>query len=270
MNSINILSYFSTYPYEVYRRFLGSLYDTGFNGNVTFFMMQDSIDEISVTIKSNFKNVEIEPFYQLKIPCHLYTVRFFLYLKYLNSVDLDPNGYTLFCDGRDVLFQKNPEKFILTNDELFLFQEENILINQSKINNQWYSVLKNIILHDINYSHKPVICAGTILVKNSYVIKFLEIFIEYVINYKICQTDLNLDQGLYNYLHYANKFDCSSKLMTNDDNLVNTTGYGIKKINEDNLIVNQENQISYIVHQYDRFSQEERKKLSTKYNFYEW
>ena len=58
--------------------------------------------------------------------------------------------------------------------------------------------------------------------------------------------------------------------MTNIDNLVNTTGYGFKKINEDNLIVNVHNEISYIVHQYDRFTQSDRKKISSKYNFYEW
>ena len=58
--------------------------------------------------------------------------------------------------------------------------------------------------------------------------------------------------------------------MTNIDNLVNTTGYGFKKINKDNLIVNMNNQVSYIVHQYDRLPQSDRKKISSKYNFYEW
>ena len=269
MNSINILSYLSTYPYEVFRRFLGSLYDTGFKGKVTFFMMQDTIDELANKIKSNFNNVEIKPFYLLKIPCHLYTVRFFLYLEYLKSLKLDPNGYTFLCDGRDVLFQKNPEIFPLSNNEIFLFEEENILIKNSNINNQWYNVLKKIIGHDLNYNDKTVICAGTILLKNSYIIKFLEIFLEYVINFKLCQTGINLDQGLYNYLYYADKLK-SPKIMTNNDNLVNTTGYGIKKINKENLIVNKDDKVSYIVHQYDRFSLLDRKKISNKYNFYEW
>ena len=270
MNSINILSYFSTYPYEVFRRFLGSLYDTGFKGKVTFFMMQDTIDDLSNKIKSNFEKVEIEPFYELKTPCHLYTVRFFLYLKYLNSIKLDPQGYTLLCDGRDILFQKNPEEYPLSNNDIFLFQEENITIKESNINNKWYEVLKKIFRHNLNYNDKPVMCAGTILLKNSYIIKFLETFLEHVISYKLCQTGLNLDQGLYNYLYYADELKCSPKVMTNIDNLVNTTGYGFKKINEDNLIVNVHNEISYIVHQYDRFTQSDRKKISSKYNFYEW
>ncbi|SVD64278.1 uncharacterized protein METZ01_LOCUS417132, partial [marine metagenome] len=259
MNSINILSFFSTYPYEVFRRFLGSLYDTGFKGKTTFFMMQDTIDQLSNTLKSKFKKVEIKPFYELKIPCHLYTVRFFLYLKYLNSIQLNPNGYTLLCDGRDVLFQKNPEDYPLSDNDLFLFQEGNVLIKESKINYQWHEVLKKIFQHNINYSYRPVICAGTILIKNSYVIKFLETFIEYVINFKLCETGLNLDQGLCNYLYYANKLKCNSELMTNDDNFVNTTGFGVKKINKNSLIVNRKNEVSYIVHQYDRFTLEDRK-----------
>ena len=39
------------------------------------------------------------------------------------------------------------------------------------------------------------------------------------------------------------------------------------KINECNQIVNKNNDVSWIVHQYDRFSHELKQQISVKYNF---
>jgi hypothetical protein len=57
------------------------------------------------------------------------------------------------------------------------------------------------------------------------------------------------------------------KLLSNDDNLVNTVGNDLHKINEDKLIVNKNSDISWVVHQYDRFSNELKKLISVKYNY---
>ena len=60
-----------------------------------------------------------------------------------------------------------------------------------------------------------------------------------------------------------------SLILTNEDNLVNTVGCDVHVLNEDNLIVNKNNDISFIVHQYDRFCLEYKEKISSKYNFKE-
>ena len=39
------------------------------------------------------------------------------------------------------------------------------------------------------------------------------------------------DQGLHNYLYYMNKLNLNVKVLTNKDNLVNTTGYSWMGIN---------------------------------------
>ena len=57
------------------------------------------------------------------------------------------------------------------------------------------------------------------------------------------------------------------KLLSNEDNLVNTVCNDVHKINNNNLIVNSLNEISYVVHQYDRFSLDLKQKISTKYDF---
>jgi hypothetical protein len=77
----------------------------------------------------------------------------------------------------------------------------------------------------------------------------------------------NLDQGIHNYMLHMNKIDVNIKLLSNKDNLVNTTCQDVKKLNDDNLIVNENGEVSYIVHQYDRFPVELKQKISVKYNF---
>lgn len=63
--------------------------------------------------------------------------------------------------------------------------------------------------------------------------------------------------------------DINIKLLSNKDNVVNTVGCDIHRLNDENNIVNKENEISYVVHQYDRFSEDFKLRISTKlgYNF---
>ena len=56
-------------------------------------------------------------------------------------------------------------------------------------------------------------------------------------------------------------------VLDNKDNLVNTAGYGFVGINSDRKIVNKDWDVSYIVHQYDRFPESIKSKLSDKYDF---
>ena len=61
--------------------------------------------------------------------------------------------------------------------------------------------------------------------------------------------------------------DVNIKLLSNSDNLVNTVGCSDKILDENFNIVNKNNEISYVVHQYDRFNIELRHKLNGKYGF---
>ena len=77
----------------------------------------------------------------------------------------------------------------------------------------------------------------------------------------------NLDQGIHNYILYMNILNLNIKLLSNDDNFVNTIGTGIKLLNNQNQIININNDVSYIVHQYDRMDKDKLIKLSNKYDF---
>ena len=76
----------------------------------------------------------------------------------------------------------------------------------------------------------------------------------------------NLDQGLHNYILYCNTLRLNVQLLSNENNLVNTVGNDLHKINATKLIVNKKDEVSWIVHQYDRFSPELRKQISAKFS----
>jgi hypothetical protein len=79
-----------------------------------------------------------------------------------------------------------------------------------------------------------------------------------------------IDQAIHNFLYYNNLYPFKNKILTNKDNLVNTLCYSYHKINENNQITNYINDVSYVVHQYDRMGIELKQKLSNKYDFVTW
>ena len=68
-------------------------------------------------------------------------------------------------------------------------------------------------------------------------------------------------------MNKLNESGLNVKVLDNKDNLVNTAGYGFVGINSDRKIVNKDWDVSYIVHQYDRFPDSIKAKLSDKYDF---
>jgi len=109
---------------------------------------------------------------------------------------------------------------------------------------------------------KTILCSGTILLSKKVAIEFLEILgsrLEY-------SKNLVMDQGVYNTMIYRNVRNWNIKILSNKDNLVNTIGYGLKCV-KDNKIVNLDNEVSWIVHQYDRMPNEMKKEISLKYDF---
>jgi len=64
-----------------------------------------------------------------------------------------------------------------------------------------------------------------------------------------------------------NILNLNIKLLSNNDNFVNTIGTDIKLLNNQNQIIIINNDVSYIVHQYDRMDHDKLIKLSKKYDF---
>jgi hypothetical protein len=268
MNSIDILTYGTNYDYHVYERFVGSLMATGFTGNIHIIICKHDIEHIH-KLQKTYNNILYFVDNSTSRSTHINNHRFFVVEQYLiqNSIT---SQYIFWCDMRDVLFQKNMNNYVLDSDvDLYGF-EEGIKISQDKqCNSIWIKQL-DIILNESMYdkiSENKVICCGTTLSK-------LQPFKIYVNSMCTILKTFNivhpLDQGIHNYMLYLKLKDTINiKLLTNKDNFVNTVGCDVKKLDENQNIVNIDNDISYIVHQYDRFSNDLKVKISNKlkYNF---
>jgi len=249
------------YDYKIYDRFVGSLYDTGFIGNVYLFITAKDID-IVLKIKSIYPNVCPMICDPSLYDIHMYSSRFDMMKLFLINNDIEYD-YVLLTDSRDVLFQRNIELYPFDSVvDIYAFEEEEIIRN-CKHNFNWIKMIEQ--KEQKSYSDlydKTILCAGTILLSKKVAIQFLDTLVS-KLDYA---RNLNMDQGVYNTMIYRNVGNWNIKTLSNKDNLVNTIGYGLKCV-KDNKIVNLDNEVSWIVHQYDRMTNEMKTEISLKYDF---
>jgi len=260
---LSVLTYCTGYQYEIYERFAGSLYDTGFTGTLYFVILPSD--------KQNVERLQIHyPNIKIIIDTLDRTTAFFThrYKVFLNHIDEIEGDYIFMTDSRDVLFQKNPEEFSFT-DDIYVF-EEDVLIKDEPVNTMWIKDLSSLIGIDIFSSicNNPVLCGGTTFCSKQSLCYYLTVMND-IVNLITLPPDYVMDQAIYNYMIYYDLIKpFTVKILNNRDNLVNTIAISpYKLLNSDNKIVNCNNEVSYIVHQYDRCDSEFRTKISSKYNF---
>ena len=264
MVKIDVITYCSGYDYKVFERFVGSLNDTGFSGKI-HIIVNEFDKPVILRLKAKYKNifpVKDNLIKNTHINCH----RFFCIDMLLSKLNLDCD-YLLVCDSRDVLFQKNIEDYPYDKDvDIYGFLEGITFEKEQVYNARWIKMIEHLLNEQIydKIKDNQVICCGTTIGKKDAIIKYVKMMCYYIKNYNIV---INLDQGLHNYMLYLNKLECNIKLLSNADNLVNTLCNDLHKINDNKLIVNKNNELSWIVHQYDRFSKEMKAQISIKYDF---
>jgi len=260
---LSVLAFCSGYEYDIYDRFAGSLYDTGFTGTLYFVILPS--DQVHV------ERIQKEyPAIKTIIDTSDRTTAFYnhRYRVFLNHLDKIEGDYIFMTDSRDVLFQKNPEDFLLT-DDIYVF-EEDVLIKDEPINTTWIKDLGTMVGIDIFSSirNKPALCSGTTFCSKRSLSHYLTV-LNQVLDSITLPPGYVMDQGIHNYMVYYDLLKpFSVKVLNNRDNLVNTIGISPHKLlNSENRIVNCNNEVSYIVHQYDRGDSSFRMKISSKYDF---
>lgn len=265
MVKIDCLTYITGYPYEVFERFVGSLYDTGFSGNVFMICKQTDIPHME-RLQHTYPNV-IPIVDNSQINTTPNNHRFYVFQSFMNRYNLSCD-YILVCDSRDVLFQKNIETYPFdTTIDLYGFYENKKYYEEPNWNIPWILHVERLINKElykyIKYSN--ILCSGTTIGKPSAIRKYLDCMC--AILHTNDTLNMIMDQGIHNYIFHFNVLNVSTKCLYNDDNLVNTVGFDVHELNEENKIVNSKKEVSYIVHQYDRFSNEKKRAISSKYNF---
>ena len=283
---LNIFTYLSGYyRAELYERFAGSLFDTGFSGTLYLFIhekdyhclsllpqeLQDKIYFVTCPeqMDNQQDNINDDTVEDNEQTIHPQNFRYLLYLSFLQQNKQKKNEYSFFCDAKDVLFQRNPEEYIIDDDIDMLVFEEDTLIKDCIWNMSFFNMVKSSIPDGkFDYEAKKAICSGTTLVKNSALYYFIYNFCEYMMQYNLNSKDY-MDQGLHNYMIYNNEYGCNVKIVDNKNELVYTAGHDKDnvKLDDSNQILNANNKVPYIVHQYDRLDKSLLDRISSKYEF---
>jgi hypothetical protein len=257
--NISVVTYGSGYTYDIYERFIGSLNNTGFTGSIYIIVKQS---DIPVLNKLQYKNIVacIDDIEQIT---HINNHRFFCIEKVLTDIKSD---YIFVCDFRDVLFQKNIESYPCKFSDLYVFAESIKIMDEPHYNTPWLKQLERLFKEDFynSISDKHILCCGTTFGTKKAINAYIKVMCAIIQEFNIVT---NLDQGIHNYLFHLNKLQIHTTILTNEDNLVNTVGNDIHRVNSDNLIVNSNNEVSYVVHQYDRFSLDLKQRITSKLGF---
>jgi len=250
------------YTYSIFQRFVGSLYDTGFSGSCYIFCQERDLP-ILEKLKGEYPNVVAICCDLSRFKTHMQSSRFKFMAEFLEK-DLDYD-YLFICDSRDVLFQRNIEEFLLIHrkGDLYAFEEEQTIGN-CRFNSQWIRDVERVLQKPLAIQHNTVICSGTVLVSKQATLKYLNAMADIMLNPR--WVNYPADQGPHNYICYENPLSLDIIFSSNTDNLVNTVGYGHKEV-VDHKIVNIQREVSFVVHQYDRMTQEQRRDISVRYSF---
>lgn len=258
-----ILGLASNYNYPTLKPFLQSLKNTGFSGDVVWFI--NSITEKDIKKIQDYGVITIpyeqhHPYFQRNNILHTIineknyppnSLRFIFYKAFL---DKHKNLYEkiLHADTRDVYFQDDifskPWK-----DSLYCFlEDESASIASDKFNSHWIRQgFGEKVLLEIG--HNKISCCGVTYGSN-------EKFTSYVD--KMCNLITSIDpetgmleQGVHNYLIYKNLLD-NVILVDDDEGEVSTiTTFKPKdrvRLDIKKRVINKCNRPVSIVHQYDR------------------
>jgi len=256
------------YGGDVHMRFLGSLKESGFRGNVHLICLEHDMKQIK-----NIKNID-------GLDLHFYTdvshinddvnklnpnnARLSIQADILKN--LDKNDKVIICDYRDLIFQKDPLSLI-ENGKAYLTTEDQ-LIGKCGFNGGWVGSIDKVfdtkMLEKMDDS--PIICVGIILGTVGKVYPIMKLLDEKVKEYYTKCENRNIpcekymDQGMINYLYFGEK-NIDAVLIGNDSNITNnlsqTFHLGIfdeeKQFSKNGgHYTNKKGEIVACVHQYDR------------------
>ena len=263
------------YSFEIFQRFIGSVFDSIDNVELVIFIGENDINHI-LKLNNIYKNIKY--FIVDNKNVHIVSFRFELYYDFLIK-NKNNYQYIFMCDSRDVLFQKNifTHPIISSNYDLYIFEEESkhITIDKCQFNSLYVSRTQ-LPIQSIVYN-KPIICAGTILGTEKGILRYLKEF-NLILNNEIPENIKNLygvDAGINYKIIYSNLLnDINIYFSKNNEKLVYTMAFPIfLNIINYNILLNNDKQICYdkevcyCVHQYDRLNDIIKKIISIKYNY---
>ncbi len=169
-------------------------------------------------------------------------------------------GYCLTTDFRDVYFQGNPFHNVPDVD-LLLSEEAHVeTIASCYYNSNWIRrCYGNAALEQIG--NNAVLCSGVLMGNANGFNQLSQVFDAFSKNssHQSCLHIYGMDQGILNYIWYTHRLNgLKVAVQQQGEGIVNTVGIIPKQnitqyLNIKGFVINKDESISAIVHQYDRF-----------------
>ncbi|MHA1381096.1 MAG: hypothetical protein ACTSRG_22235 [Candidatus Helarchaeota archaeon] len=259
-----ILGLVKGYDYNIIKPFILSLKKTGFKGDVCFFISEldkHTIDSLRkhrihlIPFKDEYpflSNVsyagDLLPEYSAKkmLPnCSRYIMYYLFMLK-----NKEKYSKVFLIDVRDVIFQRDPFDFKNNKGLCCFLEEKQITIK----NNRWNAVrIKKAFGRDVyeKIADKNIVCSGVTMGETKNIMDYLMKMTK-ILTQK--EATLNIDQAVHNYLIYTNQLR-DVILFENEKGPVLNLSVKMKgtiRFNKEGFIIDQEENIINIIHQYDR------------------
>lgn len=258
---VTVISYCSGYPYEVFLRFTDTLYDTGFSGNLIFVITQR---DIPILEKLMFLYPNVSYFVDvINVNRQCQQKRYFIFKEILSNLKTD---YVLLADSRDLFFQRNIEEYELPPNTEVVFAGEGQTIEKDALNKKWLSTVEKDIKEPFiaKIQHNVIVCSGTSYGTLEGIKKYVNHMCK-LMTEKVATDYAGLDQGMHTYLAYSNTMnDFKFKVLPVTNAFINTLIFGFKWMVGHNF-VNNDKEISYIVHQWDRMPNYMKARLDERY-----
>lgn len=218
----------SGYNLDVYKRFVGSLRATGFNGHiilgissdppqdVTDYLQQQNVTTKPVDIgRCTYYNATMEngkPLLNQKCATSYpqYKIqwgRFPMAKDWLLDCEECTNGVML-TDTRDAYFQSDPFAYVDNPKSIMVFEEifPNLTASHWLAHNTVSRCRKTQLLRNESL---PMLCSGSTMGSREGILQYVNAMVEefdYWNSYDNCRSDMvGDDQSIHNYLYYANK-----------------------------------------------------------------
>ena len=181
---------------------------------------------------------------------NVYCVRYPLYYLYL-ATRRGQHARVMLSDVRDVIFQKDPFDFELSDGLCFFLEDDRQVIKDCRYNSEWLrSGYGEDALRDLG--NKVASCSGVTIGGYDAVMQYLELMVDHMLRLKFHPS--GMDQGVHNYLLYKREVK-NVRLFHNQLGPVFTMGKTVDlptTFNAEGFVLNKDGSVAHVLHQYDR------------------
>ncbi|MCA3007289.1 MAG: hypothetical protein INH34_02825 [Phycisphaerales bacterium] len=241
------------YPRKVYERFLGSLFDTGYAGAAVLFVRPDDLATVQPLAAAHPGfSVRVMPPGDRQLALQRYDAM----REFLREIDAPASARrVLLSDARDVLFQRDwsAHPALAAAADLWVFAEDQTIGN-CRFNRAWLDQIDPALAGQL--ADRRILCSGTTIGTGAGIVAYLDAMAAVAAALQAAGRAgvVGQDQGNHNFLLHTGRLAAlRPQALTNDDNLVNTVGYGWKGVDAEGRATNARGDRSWVVHQYDRF-----------------